>query len=153
MNNNRRVLVIGLDCAPPELVFERWRDELPNLRRLMGEGAWGPLESCIPPITVPAWSAMMTSRDPGELGFYGFRNRGAHSYEELHTANSSYVREPTVWDVLSQHGKEVVLVAVPQTYPPKPVNGCLVSCFLAPGTDAQYTYPTGLKDEVETVTG
>jgi predicted AlkP superfamily phosphohydrolase/phosphomutase len=153
MSDRRRVLVIGLDCATPQLVFERWRDELPNLRRLTEEGVWGPLESIIPPITVPAWTAMMTSRDPGELGFYGFRNRATHAYEELHTANSTYVRDPTVWDILSQHGKEVVLVAVPQTYPPKAVNGCLVSCFLTPGTDSQYTYPVELKAEVEAVTG
>ena len=153
MSNERRVLVIGLDCAAPQLIFERWRDELPNLRRLADEGAWGPLESIIPPITVPAWSAMMTSRDPGELGFYGFRNRRHHTYEELHTANSTYVSDPTVWDVLSQEGKEVVLIGVPQTYPPKPVNGCLVSCFLTPGTESQYTHPVELKAEVEAVTG
>ena len=30
-----KLLVIGLDCAPPWLVFEQWRDELPTLRRLM----------------------------------------------------------------------------------------------------------------------
>ena len=30
-----RVLVVGLDCAEPSLVFDRWRDELPTLRRLM----------------------------------------------------------------------------------------------------------------------
>ena len=78
-----RVCVIGLDCAPPELVFDRWRDELPNLRRLMDSGVWGPLESTIPPITVPAWMSMMTGKDPGTLGVYGFRNRRDHSYDGL----------------------------------------------------------------------
>ena len=32
---SRRVAVIGLDCAEPSLVFERWRDELPTFRALM----------------------------------------------------------------------------------------------------------------------
>jgi len=26
----KRVMVIGLDCGEPELVFNQWRDELPN---------------------------------------------------------------------------------------------------------------------------
>ncbi|HVM96495.1 MAG TPA: alkaline phosphatase family protein, partial [Candidatus Acidoferrales bacterium] len=73
-----KVAVIGLDCVPPQLVFERWVELLPNLRRLMGEGAWGSLRSCDPPITVPAWASMVTGKDPGQLGVYGFRNRGSH---------------------------------------------------------------------------
>ena len=54
-----RTLVIGLDCAAPELVFDQWREELPNFRRVMDYGSWGKLESCIPAITVPAWSSML----------------------------------------------------------------------------------------------
>ncbi|MCS6939866.1 MAG: alkaline phosphatase family protein, partial [Roseiflexus sp.] len=70
-----QLLIIGLDCAEPSLVFDRWRADLPTLSRLMAEGVYGELESCIPAITVPAWSCMMSGRDPGELGIYGFRNR------------------------------------------------------------------------------
>ena len=38
MNRRKKVLVIGLDCAPPELVFDQWRDELTNFKRVMDEG-------------------------------------------------------------------------------------------------------------------
>ena len=68
----KRVLIIGWDCAAPELVFEAFKEDMPNTRRLMAKGIYGELESTIPPITVPAWMCMMTSRDPGELGVYGF---------------------------------------------------------------------------------
>lgn len=68
-----KVMVIGLDSAVPALVFEQWRDELPNLRSLAQEGYWGELMSTHPPVTVPAWSSMTSGLDPGELGFYGFR--------------------------------------------------------------------------------
>ncbi len=95
----------------------------------------------------------MTGKDPGQLGFYGFRNRGDYTYEELVTANSNYVREPRLWDLLSADNKSVITVAVPQTYPPKPVNGSMVSCFLTPSTQSEYTFPTELKREVEAVTG
>ncbi|MCA1595267.1 MAG: alkaline phosphatase family protein, partial [Chloroflexi bacterium] len=93
-----RVLIIGLDCAPPQWVFDRWLDDLPNLKRLVGMGVYGPLESTIPPITVPAWMSMMTGRDPGTLGVYGFRNRKDHSYNGLSFASSRLIKEPTVWD-------------------------------------------------------
>src|SRR5262245_34676707 len=105
---------------------------MPNISRLSADGMWGPLESCCPPITVPAWSSMLSSRDPGELGFYGFRNRGDFGYEELQTANSNLVKEPRVWDILSEKGKKVNVIAVPQTYPTRQVNGNMVSCFLTP---------------------
>ena len=39
----RRAMVIGLDCAEPELVFERWLDRLPNIRSVIQQGAYGPL--------------------------------------------------------------------------------------------------------------
>ena len=73
--NSKKIMVIGLDCAAPSLVFDRWRDQLPNLKKLMKNGVYGELTSTIPPITVPAWSSMMSSKDPGQLGIYGFRNR------------------------------------------------------------------------------
>src|SRR5712691_3514830 len=120
MSRRNKVLVIGLDCAPPELVFDQWRDELPNFKRVMDDGVWGQLESCIPAINVPAWSSMMSSKDPGTLGFYGFRNRGDYSYEKNTLANSNSVKTDRVWDILSRAGKKVITVGVPQTYPPKP---------------------------------
>jgi predicted AlkP superfamily phosphohydrolase/phosphomutase len=144
----RKVFVVGLDCAEPTLVFERWRDLLPNFRRLMEGGVYGPLTSTIPAITVPAWASMMSSQDPGQLGFYGFRNRADHSYERMSIATSRAVKVDRVWDLLSRAGKRVVVAGVPQTYPVKPVNGCLISSFLTPSTLSQYTYPVELKQEI-----
>jgi predicted AlkP superfamily phosphohydrolase/phosphomutase len=143
-----KVVVIGLDCAEPQLLFERYRGRLPNLERLMARGTCGRLRSCDPPITVPAWSSMMSSKDPGTLGIYGFRNRSDHSYERLHTANGNAVREPRVWDYLGRAGKRVCLLGVPQTYPVRPVNGTVVGCFLTPTIDRDYTYPGTVKEEI-----
>lgn len=148
-----KLAVIGLDCATPQLVFDRFLPELPTLSRLMREGMWGPLESCHPPITVPAWTSMMSGYDPGQLGIYGFRNRKDHSYDGYAIANASAVRVDRVWDVLSRHGRQVILLGVPQTYPIRPVNGCVVSDFLTPSTQSAYTHPPELKAEVERVSG
>ncbi len=144
-----KVFIIGLDCAEPSLVFDRWRERLPNLRRLMDHGVYGNLESCTPAITVPAWSVMTSSKDPGTLGIYGFRNRADYSYDKMNIATGSAVKEDRVWDILSRSGKQVNVVGVPGTYPPRPVNGCLVGCFLTPSIASNYTYPPEFKEEIK----
>ena len=94
---------------------------------------------------------MMSSKDPGTLGIYGFRNRSDYSYDHMAFATGNSVREPRVWDYLGRAGKQVILLGVPQTYPPRPVNGLLVGCFLTPSIDNTYTYPPELKDEIARV--
>ncbi len=150
MPKSPRLIIIGLDCAEPTLVFERWLDELPNLARLVRQGSYGRLESCIPAITVPAWSCMMSGRDPGELGIYGFRNRVDRSYQHMGIADARAVRVPRLWDFLGDAGWKVAVLGVPGTYPPPPVNGALVSCFLTPSTQSTYTHPPELADEIAT---
>ena len=144
----RKVLIIGLDCAAPELVFEKFLDELPNLRKMLGHGVHGRLKTCIPPITIPAWMVMMTSRDPGTLGLYGFRHKKSYSYD-VWIASSRSIKHKTVWDILSERGLRSCVVGVPPSYPPKPVNGCMVSCFITPDATKDYTYPKELKGELE----
>jgi predicted AlkP superfamily phosphohydrolase/phosphomutase len=139
----QKVCVIGLDCAAPELVFDLWADRLPNLRRFMVGGVYGPLESTTPPITVPAWMCMMTGRDPGSLG----------TYDGLSFASSRLVRAPTLWDVAGEHGESSIVLGVPLTYPPRPLRGLLVSDFLAPDTASDYTYPAELKQEIKDTVG
>ena len=151
---SRRVAVIGLDCADPALVFDRWLDDLPNIKQLVDAGTWGPLRSVDPPITVPAWTCMLTGRDPGELGIYGFRNRQEYTYDSLGTADSSAVTIERVWDELGRAGKHVIALGVPQTSPPVAVNGELVSCFLTPDPQkSEFTYPPGLRSEITGLVG
>lgn len=152
-NGRRKVFVIGLDCAPPEFIFDQYKTDLPNLRSLLENGLYGELQSCTPPITVPAWAAMMSSKDPGQLGFYGFRNRADHSYDAMNIATANAVKHDRVWDILSRQDKKVTVVGVPQTYPVKPVNGHMVSCFLTPSAESRYTYPDDLKPEIERLVG
>jgi predicted AlkP superfamily phosphohydrolase/phosphomutase len=153
MPDVKRVMIIGLDCAEPSLVLGRYRDQLPTLSALADAGAYGRLESVVPPITVPAWSCMMSSRTPGDLGIYGFRNRADHSYDGLFIANGAAVNEPRLWDILGRRGKQSIVLGVPGTFPVKPLNGVMVSCFLTPSIESQYTFPPALRNEVEDVVG
>ncbi|MCG3150018.1 MAG: hypothetical protein PCFJNLEI_03485 [Verrucomicrobiae bacterium] len=152
--NIEKVLIIGLDCAEPSLVFAKWRAHLPNLARLMEQGAWTTMNSTTPPITVPAWSCMMSSKDPGTLGIYGFRNRKDFTYAGLTFATSTAVKEPRLWDILGKAGKQSIVIGVPGTFPVTPVRGAMVSCFLTPDpATSQYTFPANLRDEIDAVLG
>jgi predicted AlkP superfamily phosphohydrolase/phosphomutase len=153
MKMSKKVLVIGLDAAPPELVFESFYEDLPNLRHLMENGIYARMASTHPPITIPAWMVMTTGKNMGKLGLYGFRHRKPGTYNDIWIAHSFAVREKTVWDILGEHKKQVIVIGVPPTYPPRPVNGCLISCFLTPTTEKDYTYPKELKREIREQVG
>jgi predicted AlkP superfamily phosphohydrolase/phosphomutase len=141
------LLMIGLDCAPPALVFDRLRAHLPCLSSLMSAGAYGTLRSTIPPITMPAWACMMSGRDPGELGIYGFRDR-IEGTRRLRTATAEDVRAPRVWDVAGDRGLRSCVMYVPPTWPPRALRGEMVSCLLTPGPDREHTYPSELAGEL-----
>jgi predicted AlkP superfamily phosphohydrolase/phosphomutase len=98
-------------------MFEPWRQELPNLSRLLSRAVYGKLRTSIPYITVPAWSVMTASKDPGVPGIYGFRNRADYSYDRMTIANGDAVKQPRVWAWLSQAGKRVVTIGVAGAFP------------------------------------
>jgi predicted AlkP superfamily phosphohydrolase/phosphomutase len=147
-----RVVVLGLDGAIPDLVFDRFAPELPHLRQLMDAGSFGRLESVVPAVTVPAWACAMTGRDPGELGIYGFAKRVPQSYRQ-ELVDATDVRRETIWERVGRAGRSVIVVGVPPGYPPRRVEGCLVSCFMSPGPHRPYTHPRSLANEVESAVG
>jgi predicted AlkP superfamily phosphohydrolase/phosphomutase len=148
-----KVLVIGLDGTPANLLFNDLIEYLPNIKEMMDKGLFATLESCHPPITIPAWMVMMTSRSPGELGVYGWRQRKGFSYTEAWIANSLSIREPRLWDLLARNGKKVCLIGIPPSYPPPKVNGSLISCSLTPRGSKNFTYPPHLASEIENLLG
>ncbi|HNT31004.1 MAG: alkaline phosphatase family protein [Acidobacteriota bacterium] len=144
----RKALIIGLDSAPAEIVFDR-RKEFPNLNRLLENGSYGTMRSSDPPITIPAWMVMSTGKDAGRLGLYGFRHRTGPAYDKMWIATAQSINEPAIWDIIGQAGGQSVLVSVPPSYPPRPLAGNRIGCFITPGADKDYTYPKELKAEIE----
>jgi len=63
---------------------------------------------------------MMSGKNPGKLGIYGFRHRKPGSYSDGYIVNSTHVREEAVWDVLARNGKKSIVLGIPPGYPPKP---------------------------------
>ncbi len=137
----KRVLVIGLDGATFDLI-RPWAEQglLPNLSRLMEEGSSGYLRSTIQPTTAPAWSTFMTGVNQGKHGLYDFVRRRPDSYN-LEITNGSFVAAPSVFQIVSQAGGQVVSINVPYTFPPRPVNGIMVGGPFVPTVGPELVYP------------
>ncbi len=149
--SDKKVLVMGIDGLDPNLV-RAWRNDLPTLDRMMEEGHYGILESTIPPITVPAWASLYTGLKPDKIGVYVFRERKKNEYKWRYI-NVHDVKGKAIWDVLSEYGKKSIVFNVPITYPPKQINGIIVTGLLTPSTKSNYTYPKDLKKKLEEVAG
>jgi len=123
------------------------RGLMPNLRTLIGDGTAGPLESTKPPITPAAWTTFMTGKGPGRHGIVDFL-RYDPAADRLSFNNHIEIREKTIWEILSDKGLRVGSINVPMTFPPRPVNGFMISGFDTPSVDLDFTYPRDLKHEI-----
>jgi predicted AlkP superfamily phosphohydrolase/phosphomutase len=110
----------------------------PNAARLAEQGSLLRMDSMWPWVSSVAWSTMMTGVNPAKHNIFGFIDRDPATYKQfIPTARN--MKATTLWEVLSQAGKKVIVVNVPVTYPPRQVNGILVSGFLSPSLDKAVT--------------
>ena len=148
-----RLVVLGLDSVPPDLLYRRFAPVMPHFAELLAGSAKGTLRSCDPPITVPAWAVMFSGVDPGTLGLYGFRHRRPGSYLEMYLPTSGTPRHPMVWQTLSRLGYRVAVLGMPPGYPPPVVNGVAVSDFLTPDGATDPVAPPRYRELVERAAG
>ncbi len=111
----------------------------PNAERLARQGSLLRMDSTWPWVSSVAWSSMMTGVNPAKHNIFGFIDRDPATYKQF-IPTSQNMRARTLWEVLSDAGKRVIVVNVPVTYPPRPVNGILVGCFLSPSLE-KAVYP------------
>jgi predicted AlkP superfamily phosphohydrolase/phosphomutase len=152
MPSGARTLIVGLDGATWDLA-DRFMAEgrLPNLQRLVAEGARAPLNSTTPPMTLPSWSSMLTGCNPGRHGIFDFVRKLPGKWQ-LEFTNATHRAVPTLMRVLSDRGSRVASIAVPTTWPPEDINGVVVSGFDGPvstGIDASFCHPRSLYKEIK----
>lgn len=153
MEKRRTVLMIGIDGGT-WTVLQPAMDQgyMPFLKRQCEGGASGILESTVPAITPAAWGAFQTGKNPGKTGVYDFSywDRQQHKNYFVSALNIG----TTLWEILGNYGKSVAIINVPMTYPPKPINGFMISGIVTPSPDSQFTWPPELKKELlETIPG
>ncbi len=137
-----RLLTIGLDGVTFDLI-EPWvaAGHLPNLARLMAQGAWGRLQSTIPAHSAPAWATFATGLLPGNHGVYYFLgpSRDQHYFRPV---SAETIRGRRFWELASDQGCTVGVVNVPLTYPLRPVkNGYTIAGLFAPDAASAFSSP------------
>lgn len=144
-----RVFVIGIDGATFDLI-KPWvrKGKLTNIARLMRTGAHGELTTTIQPLTGPAWTSFMTGKNPGKHGVFDFIMRVPGTYD-VRLIDSASRDSRSIWNLLSQYGKDVAVINIPLNYPPEKVKGVLISWMDAPGVDREFTYPPDLYQDIK----
>ncbi len=146
-----RLLVIGIDGADYLLTRHLMAEgALPNLSALAERGAWGPCRSTTPPTTPPAWTTIMTGKNPGKHGVYDFLPM---SGEAMETPIAARRRATTIWRALSDAGLRVGTFNLPATYPPEPLSRFQVAGFDAPGFEASLGRPSEAFDVLRDAVG
>lgn len=143
-----RVLLIGLDGATWDILDPLVKQgRMPHLAGLIAGGCKGILNSTKPPITPAAWTTFMTGKGPGRHGIIDFLRYDAAA-GRLSFNNYIEISGKTIWELLSERGYKVGSINLPMTYPPRPVNGFMISGFDTPSVELDFTYPRELKAEL-----
>ncbi len=135
--------MLGLDGVGLPLVQDLIaRGVVPTLARLAETGTMAPMRSSIPTISSVSWTNCITGRNPGKHGIYGFTDLKPGTLA-LFFPNFGNVRGDTLWDVAGRAGKRSIVLNVPGTYPARPLEGLLVSGFVAVNLE-RAVYPASL---------
>jgi predicted AlkP superfamily phosphohydrolase/phosphomutase len=106
------------------------KGDLPNLEKVIKNGAYGKLRTVSAPNCPRVYSTIFTSTKPEEHGVTGFVVGGI-------TANTNMLKEEPIWSILSKHNVTVGMANVPATFPVMPVNGYMVSGMLTRGKNCE----------------
>lgn len=141
-------MVVGLDGCTFDIITPLVEQGmLPNFAELIQNGTSGRLATTIPPTSAPAWTTFQTGVNPGKHGVFDFLLNKAESYSYT-PVNSTFVKAKRFWQYLSDLDRSVGLVNLLFTYPPTPVKGYVVSGKQTPSEQADYTYPSELKNKI-----
>ncbi len=146
-NQAAKIFILSLDGATFDVLHPLVRQGyMPNLARAMENGPSADLESVIPPVTAPAWTSFMTGQNPNKHGIFDFTRFDPQNCE-WRINNSQHIRSKTIWQILSEKKKRVVVLGLPYTYPTYEVNGVMVAGWDAP-TMSSFTYPAEIGKKI-----
>lgn len=111
MPEKRRVLLIALDSAEPELMMA-WQQQglMPNLKTLLESGAWSRV-STTPGFGAGAmWPSVYTGMNIGNHGRYFFEQIKPGTYQTERVSDEASVKASPLWKLLSDQGNRVCVI-------------------------------------------
>jgi predicted AlkP superfamily phosphohydrolase/phosphomutase len=146
----RRVVVLGLDGVPDWLLRQLAAEGvMPHTARLLTQGDLRAMDTVHPPLSSVSWTTFATGVNPGRhriFGFFEFQTDG----HRLWYQDAQDVKMPSLWDYAQAHGRRTVSINLPGTYPARPLNGVMISGFMAREL-ASSVYPRLLLPHLEKI--
>jgi predicted AlkP superfamily phosphohydrolase/phosphomutase len=137
----RRLVIIGLDGVPYRLLKDLSENGImPNTQSIMENGVLRQMESTIPEVSSVAWSSIITGKNPGQHGIFGFTDFRQGTYR-LSFPNFDDLKASPFWK--RDNTRRSVIINVPATFPASKLNGVHISGFVALNLEKS-TYPTSL---------
>jgi predicted AlkP superfamily phosphohydrolase/phosphomutase len=150
MLDKARVLFIGLDSAEPDLIRE-WTEsgDLPVLRALRDESAWGPT-------TAPAgfgngvfWPSLYTGANAAKHGRYYRRQIRCGTYKTLPLHEDTDIKADPIWTHASRAGKRVAVIDMVRAGLGAELNGIqLVDWLPHDPTGSIRSWPPDLAEQI-----
>ena len=130
MGLTKKVIMIGLDGAIYDFV-EKFSSEgkLPNLTKLVKNGAFGRLLP-VPPCDTPTnWTSLSTGAWTGTHGITGFNvHLPGEPLDKVHSScDSRLCMAEHIWDVAERLGKKSIILNWPVSWPPTIKKGVVIA--------------------------
>jgi len=160
-------MLIGVDAVVYPLIL-RFMEEglLPNLKRLINEGAGSEAACCIPPYTPTNWATLSTGSWPGTHGAGNWldnRIGDAPGSPVISTFDSRAITAETIWEAAERAELKSLCAAYPSAYPKRNRNGYVIvplhrglaSMLLVRGSEyaTKPTMPGGVRIELKPAQG
>ncbi|MBD3355154.1 hypothetical protein GF361_04165 [Candidatus Woesearchaeota archaeon] len=124
----KKTVIMGIDGAPYKLMKDLSDSGImPNFKKIRERGSFKKLKSSIPEISSISWTSVITGKNPGEHGIFGFVDMIPNTYS-LSFPNFMNIKEKPFW---KKDDQRYIILNVPQTYPAEELKGVLISGFVA----------------------
>lgn len=122
-----RVLLIGWDAADWKVIHPLIAaGRMPNLQRLIENGASGKIATLHPPLSPMLWTSIATGKRPFRHGIHGFSEPTANGRGVRPVTNLSR-KCKALWNILNQNDLRSIVVGWWPSHPAEPIDGVMVS--------------------------
>ncbi|MBI4803673.1 MAG: alkaline phosphatase family protein [Desulfovibrio sp.] len=130
-NDRNRLVVLGLDGLPFSLAQSLCKaGKLPNLAHIALSPNALPIRAELPELSPVNWASLITGKNPGGHGVFGFSRIDPATYA-LSLTDSSAIQAPTIFERMGEKNLTSKVINLPGAYPAKPIPGMLVAGFVA----------------------
>ncbi|TAM38063.1 hypothetical protein EPN54_04625 [bacterium] len=153
----KKVIIIGIDAMDPGITEKLIQEgRLPNFSSLKKNGTYAHLRTTNPAESVVAWTSFATGLNPGGHGIFDFIMRDPNTYLPYLSLNEIYNdkgktkvrlrrKGKPFWEFLSEHNIPGFVYFCPNTFPPQPFSGRMISGMGVPditGTMGRFSFYT-----------